>query len=321
MRKVILCLITVAGFLGATFCSYAQKPKPPVRRAQPPKFESNGDFYTNAFSEGLSGTRPADIGKPVALATSNAAAGSSGNAAMPATGSAGSGAWATIISATALENEIKSQKLGADKAISTPTDFTSNGYKYTRREFTIAAMVFAIIAEYDGEVRFKKEALTARDTFARTASNSKVGTTGVYNEAKLRKQDLTDLLDGQSIEIKADIEPKANWVQICDRNELMKRLDINNEPKVKAWTSSKGEFTANLEALQQEAEIFNAIGHVLLKDGMESADDDTYKGYAKILQQGAADLVKACKDKDHDSASKAASVISQSCDKCHGDFR
>ena len=297
----------------------AQKPKGSVKRAQPPKFDKSDPFFANAFEGGLSGPRPADLGKAmvasVGPAASNPAAGSSGGS------SSGGGGWSALISNTSLEDEIKAQKNGAEKNISTPTDFTSNGYKYVRREFSVVAMIFAVIAEYDGEVKWKKESLSMREVFGRTASNAKVGTTGVYNEAKQRKQELTDLLGGQAVELKNDVDPKPNWSQVCHRTPLMQRLDTSRDAKIKAWTASKGDFTANLEALEREAQIFAVIGEVLAKEGMESADDKEYVAFSKMLKQGGSDLAKACKDKDQDAASKAASMIANSCEKCHEAYR
>ena len=296
----------------------AQKPKPQIKRAQPPKFDKNDPFYANAFKEGLSGTRPADLGKAVM-----AVASVPGNSPVtPASGGGVSGSgWAAYITNTALEDEIKSQKNGAEKNISTPTDFTSNGYKYARREFSVTAMIFAVIAEYEGDVKWKKEATSARDAFARTASNAKVGTVGVYNEAKQRRQELTDLISGQTIPLKADLDTKAKWEQVCNRTPLMQRLDVHRDAKIKAFTASKGEFTSNLDSLEHEAQIYALVGLVLHKEGMEDADDKEYIAFAKMLTQGGADLAKACRDKDFAAAGKAANLITNSCEKCHEAYR
>src|SRR5262249_46646232 len=100
--------------------------------------------------------------------------GNSGNTSPGTTEDAGAGSgWAAVISGTALEDEVKAQKLMADANVTTPSDFAGNGYKNARRDFMVAAMVFGIIAEYDGDVRWKKEAPTERDLFARTAANAK----------------------------------------------------------------------------------------------------------------------------------------------------
>ena len=249
----------------------AQKPKVVAKRAQPPKFEKSDPFFANAFEGGLSGTRPADLGKAMVAASPGAVASNPGSSA--STGASSGGGWSVLISNTTLEDEIKAQKMGAEKNIGTPTDFTSNGYKYARREFSVTALMFAIIAEYDGDIRWKKEALTMRDAFARTASNAKVGTTGVYNEAKVRKTELENLLGGQSIEVKADVDPKPNWPQICNRTPLMQRLDIGRDAKIKAWSAGKSDFNANLEALEHEAQVYSVIGAVLRKEGMENSKE------------------------------------------------
>jgi len=190
---LLILLIPAAWVVGQT------RSKGPIRRARPPKFSKIDPFFEDAFASALQGERPADLGKGIARS-------SSGNSGTPssdgtgASGNAGSG-WAAIISATVLEDEIKAQKLLADANVTTPSEFAGSGYKNARRDFSVAAMVFGIIAEYDGEVRWKKEAPTGRDLFARTAANAKVGTTGVYNEARLRKTELGDLISGQSFDL------------------------------------------------------------------------------------------------------------------------
>lgn len=311
---LFLALCVPAAWLAAQ-----TKTKPPIRRAKPPVFSKTEPFYEDAFSQ-LKGERPANLGKAVAAAVSGSPAATATDDTSSDSGTGSGSGWAAFISPTTLEDEIKAQKTYADKTVTTPSDFAGNGYKLLRRDLTVAAMVFAVIGEYDGEVRWKKESPSLRDTFARTASNAKVGTTGVYNEAKLRKQDLADIVSGQAPAGKeADVKP--NWPTICDRSPLMQRLESNFESKIKAWTSNAGEFKNNKEALQHEAQIFAIIGEVLQKEGMESGDDAEYRKFAMSLTSGATQLAKACKDADHDSASKAVSVISTSCDKCHEGYR
>lgn len=295
------------------------KSKGPIRRAQPPKFSKSDPFFENAFESGLSGERPADLGQAVAAKPMVGGASSATSSAAGENAGGGSG-WSALVTATTLEDEIKAQKIQADKNITTPSDFAGNGYKNARRDFSIVAMTFAVISEYDGDVRWKKEAPSQRDAFARTAANAKVGTTGVYNEAKLRKQDLADLIGGQSVEVK-DADPAAKWGELVNRSPLMQRLDASLDSKIKAWTASAGEFNDNLESLQHEAQMFAVIGEVLKKEGMEDGDDEEYRKFADMLISGGSELAKACKEKNLEAAGKAASTISVSCDKCHESYR
>jgi hypothetical protein len=317
-RLAVVAYLTLVFVISATFVVAQTKSKGPIRRAQPPKFSKADPFFDDAFASALQGDRPADLGKGVAKSSG----GNSGTKPSEGTGgsdNAGSG-WAAIISSTALEDEIKAQKLMADANVTTPSDFAGNGYKNARRDFTVAAMVFGIIAEYDGEVRWKKEAPTGRDVFARTAANAKVGTQGVYNEAKLRKTELGDLIGGQSFPLR-DAEPKAKWGELINRTPLMQRLDASRDAKIKAWTASGGEFNGNLDKLNQEAQIFAAIGAVLQKDGLESADDAEYRKFAQMLLTGGKELAAACKEKNLDAAAKGANLIVNSCEKCHEAYR
>ena len=309
---VLLLLVPTVWVVGQT------KSKRPIPRAQPPKFSKTDPFFEDAFASALQGERPANLGKGVARS-------SPGNSGTPSTGTtdasdnAGSG-WAAIVSATVLEDEIKAQKLLADANVTTPSDFNGNGHNNARRDFSIVAMVFGIIAEYDGDVRWKKEAPTGRDLFARTAANAKVGTTGVYNEAKLRKQELADLISGQSFELR-EAEPKAKWGELINRVPLMQRLEPGRDEKIKPWTADAGQFKENIDKLSHEGQIFAAIGEVLQKEGLEDADDAEYKKFAAMLVTGGKELAAACKEKNFDAASKATNLIVNSCEKCHEVYR
>lgn len=305
---LLILLVPAAWVAGQT------RSKGPIRRAQPPKFSKTDPFFEDAFASALQGERPANLGKGAAKA-SPGNSGTPSTTADAASDNAGSG-WAAVISAAALEDEIKAQKLLADANVTTPSEFNGSGYKNARRDFSIAAMIFGIIAEYDGDVRWKKEAPTGRDLFARTAANAKVGTTGVYNEAKLRKTELADLISGQSFDLR-EAEPKAKWAEIINRAPLMQRLEPARDEKIKPWTASESEFKGNLDKLSHEAQIFAAIAQVLQKEGMEDADDTEYRKFAMQLLTGSKDLAAACKEKNYDAASKATTLIVNSCDNCH----
>ena len=149
------------------------------------------------------------------LNTAKAVAASPGGTSSPPAGSAAAdtsaSGWSAIVSSTAIEDEIKALKLIVDADVTTPSAYAS-GHKAGRRDFSMLAMLFAIAGEYDGEVRWKKDAPAARDLFARTAANSKVGTQQAYNEAKLRKQELQDLVGGQSPYEGKEAEVKARKI-------------------------------------------------------------------------------------------------------------
>jgi hypothetical protein len=299
------------------------------KRAELPKFNpaaKQGIFFDNVFEQGLQGPRPANLGQAPAASQphgSSAAQPLAANGSSSASGAgsaAGLHGWSKILSPATIEDEIKALKLSTDQSVTTPTKFQGGDYRTVRRDFSILAMLFAIIAEYDGDVRFKDSAAAARDAFARTAANAKVGTSQVYNEAKQRRDQLTDLLNGSKIEGERG-EPKANWAEVVGRAPLMQRLEFAFDGKVQPGTSNPNEFKANASELRQNAEIIAAIAEVLKQEGMEDAGDETYDEHCDTMKKAALEIVDALKNNNQDAAAKAAGQIGQACSQCHESYR
>lgn len=314
-------LVLLVAVLVPTFAVVAQTKAPKVvKRAQPPKFDKAGTFYADAFTEGLVGNRPGNLGQAAVAASANPAPGSAAPAGSGAGGVAGSG-WSALISGTTLENEIKSLKLRVDQNVTTPSDFAGKGYKLARRDFSMLAMLFAIAGEYEGDVRWKSDAPAARDVFARTAANAKVGTSQVFQEAKLRKDELTDMVGGASPFSGKGGEAKASWKDVCNRSPLMQHLEAVWEPELKPLLADKGQFNANSDKVQHNAEIMAAIGRVLAKDGMEDADSEEYKKFCDALRDGAKAIAEAVKSKNYEQATQGGATIGKACTECHENYR
>jgi hypothetical protein len=319
-----ICL-TITSLLLAAPLALAQAP---VKRAKLPDFPPNagaGVFFDNVFEEGLQGPRPANLGQPPAAVAATSGGSSApapaGGASEASAGGEGLYPWAKIISATTIEDEVKALKAATDQNVTTPTKFAGGDYRIVRRDFSVLAMLFAITAEYDGDVRWKDSAPAARDVFARTAANAKVGTPQVYNEAKQRRDQLADLLNGSRIEAPVATEAKADWGKILDRPPLMQKLELAFQGKIQPWTSSAGAFKENETELKRQAELVAAIGEVLKQEGMYDAGDPDYDGYNDAMKNAALEIVKAIKDGDQEAAAKAAGQIGQACSSCHELYR
>ena len=182
------------------------------------------------------------------------------------------------------------------------------------------AVLFAVIGEYDKDVRWKKDASKARDLFARTAGNCKVGSTQAFNDARARKLELQDLLSGSGLVTEATA-PKVTWEKVVDRSPLMKRLEFSHQKNLQPYTASKSEFTSNIDQVMHEAEIVIILSEVLLKEGMEDADDEDYAGYAQRMKKAAKEIVDAVKLNNHEAARKAAGEIGKACTECHEGYR
>lgn len=295
--------------------------KKPVRRAQTPEFNqaANNVFYADLFGDGspLSGERPANTGAaPAPMATNN------GGGTTPAPSASGGGvfAWGKIISPTTIEDEIKALKLELDKDVTRPSSFTGGGNRKCRTHFSILAMLFAIVGEYDGDVRWKEYGPAARDIFARVAGNCKTNTRTVFDESKKRKDELQDLIGGGGLSTKNG-EAAADWSKVADRAPLMKKIDQIMKEKLQPWTANAADFKANSGEILHQAELVAAVGEVLTREGMEDAGDEDYDGFSIRMRDASRQIVDAVKLKNDENARKAVGEIMKSCSECHESYR
>jgi len=289
-------------------------------RAQPPTTwdkATEGVFFDDAFAT-LEGERPnfatTAAARPMTADASPAAA------AVATPNAPGGFKWSGLVSPDTLIDEIKEMKSRVTAAVASASDFKGGGYDEARVGFSAIALAFAVIAEHDGDVRWKKDAEQVRDLFARVAVNCKVGTAQSFNEAKARVDDLSALLDGSGVEAKAEREGDFAWSQVAGRPPLMARLEAADSLAAAA-TASKEEFNRQVEKLLHEVELVAVIGEVIQRPDYEYHDDDTYRGYAAAMRDAALQAREAALKGDYDAARTAVGAVKKSCDTCHGDYR
>lgn len=311
-------LLIVATSLLVGEISHAQKTVRKPERVPPPKFQPNdftGVFFPDAVAQ-LQGKAPSAGGAVAIDSTSDPSVGSDSNEMEPA--AKGNDVWKQLITGPTIEDLIKEAKARVDGVITTPAKFAGGGYSEARREFTLLASLMAIIAQYPEEIRWKSSAPYARTVFARMAANCKVGTQQVFNEAKLRQQDLQDLLKGSKLTGTAE---ETSWADTADRGPAMQLLEWALRENLAPNTNSEDNFNNNMEEVVKYAELVAAYGQILQLEGMTDADDETYVQYASAMGAAAKDVLKAVKSKDAELARTAVGRIDQSCNKCHESYR
>jgi cytochrome c556 len=285
------------------------------RRARPPKFgKSIQDAFFPDARAVLVGPRPA----PAPPGNSPAAT-TPTDAPHPPSSPAGPG-WSKWIAAEVVEDEIKSQQIMLAKIVQNPAQFKGGDYRKARAQLSVLAVMFGIVAEYDGPIRWKREAAAMRNALSRAGFNCKVGSDGSYKEAKTRVEDLQTLVRGGSLQL-PDPAPDAPWPQVADRPPLMKRLEQAHDQGVAPLTADERQFERQADTLAHEAQIIAAIAEVISREGYEYADDETYLEYAKAMKMQALSLRDAAKAQNYEQARQAAGQLSKACSNCHDGYR
>lgn len=301
---------------GTAWAALFQESKPRrVERVKRPAFTEkdwDGIYFKNLFTEGLVGPRPesnSDKNTATPLAPTDS------TTDQPATF-----AWSKVIVGEAIENEVKSLEQTLQRQVTTPVKFKSE-YAQARLSYSMLSMLFAIVREYEIEdIRWKKHAPVAQAAFGRAAVNARTGTQQAFQNAKLVREDLTEMVRGGTFRGSDKAPDQLEWPLVVDRSPLMERLQTAVN-RLKPATSNQKEFTKNIDLVFHEANIVAAIGYVLIQKDMDEADEDEYAEYAIAMSKAASAMAAAVKDNNFEVASQSANTINQACSDCHGDWR
>ena len=331
LNRFLGWFVLSAAFVAVPAFVIAQAPigKGPVR-ARPPKFpKSVTDLFSADAKDSLQGDRPdfqsgTSSGTPVVGGnpgtTTQPPNGSGGNSGSPPV-PAGAFSWSKLVSADAIEGEIKSYKAQLGDDAKTPGAFKAGGIKKVRRAFTMYAAMFAVISEYDGDVKWKSQALAARDEFARCAINCKAATDGQFQETKRTIEDLETLIGGGTIPNAAAAAQQNDWPKIAERRILMQRMEALHQTDLAAWTANAEDFKKNADKIVKEAQLMAALSEISIKPGYENWNDTKFVEFARALQQSCIEAGESAKNKDYDAARKAVSAGAKACASCHSDYR
>jgi hypothetical protein len=227
--------------------------------------------------------------------------------------------WSKLIAADVLENEVKGTLGPLEVALGSPASFKGGGFNEVRERFGLLAALFAVIAEYDGDVRWQRHATAARDGFARAGVHAKVASDAVFQEARARLEDLESLLQGSNVA--AAPAGESDWTELADRPALMLWMERAESQTLRPAASSEAEFRRLRDKARQQAQVLAALARLIRGEGYEFAADETYVKYAEALERHAHDLAEAAEQDQYKAARKAAADTRKACDDCHADYR
>lgn len=300
----------------------AQTKIPQVRRVKRPKFvekQWEGIFFKDLFTEGLVGQRPEKLAPGQAPVIPGLVAGGPKPAAADADSSANGTGWSVIISGSSLEDEVKTLQQSLAKDITTPSKFKAD-YGKVHQSFSILSMLFAVIREYDSDVRWKKFAPEAQASFEKAAANSRVGTIQSYESCKRRAEDLTEMVRGGNFNGTEKAADELDWSTVVGHSPIMKQLEISLG-KLKPLTSSKKEFESNVGEVMRHAELIAVMSKTVQLENMEYAEEEGYVEYAKAMLDAANKTAQGCRNGDYDAVTAGVNMIGQTCSNCHDDWR
>jgi cytochrome c556 len=313
LRKIVCFAALSAVTLGGLSAIAAEKAPP--RRAKPPVWTPDvlDAFFTDA-REHLVGERPAQAEATMANVASAA------NAASPAVDPTQPFAWSKVIEGDSLDAEVKRIVAGLREPLANPAKFKAGGYKQCRADFSMLAVLFGVIAEHDGDVRWQEDAAALRDALARAAMNCKTATDQTFAEASQRRADLEDLVRGERLggDKPAGLE---KWSQLADRPLLMQRMEKLLQEEISPALGNAKEFTKRAPDIRQKAELLAVLADVTQREEYEYWDDAGFQELSTDLRNATAELTRAAVETNYEAARAAAGRATQACSACHEGYR
>jgi|GEM_PF-6818709 len=228
------------------------------------------------------------------------------------------GTWGDWLGSEVLEGEIKTQATAFTNDTKQAGPFKASLYKKVQVEATVLTVMFGVIAQFEGQVRWKDKAAGLRDELAKVAGQCKTG--DQYAAVKLQAASLGELIQGSPIDV-APGKAGSKWSEIAEFTAVMKRMDLADKEKLKPLVSSEADFKANKDQILHEATVMAILAEVITDKGYDSAAEDEYQKWAKAMKAHAIDIVDACKQDQYEKARTATAGIFKACADCHSAYR
>jgi soluble cytochrome b562 len=281
----------------------------PAERAAPPTFTDadTEPFFPDA-REALVGERPA---------AASSAIHAQGDDRSRATATF---EWSRVVEGDTLATEVKRIATNLVEPLASPAAFKSGGNKVGRGEFAMLAVLFAVIEQYDGDVRWQREAGALRDASSRVSDTCRTASDQSYAAAVRLRDDLDELIRGGRLANNA-VEPLEKWSQLSDRTLLMRRMEQAMQNLINPRLADATTLAKSAADIRHEAELLALLAAVIHREEYDYWDDETFTGYSHDLGSAASELARAAADGNYEAARAAAGAITNACAACHDGYR
>jgi cytochrome c556 len=280
----------------------------PAERAAPPAF-TDADvepFFPDA-REALVGERPSAANSATQAASDNVA-------------EAGVFEWSRLVDGDTLATEVKRIATNLAEPLASPAAFKSGGNKVCRGEFAMLAVLFAVIEQYDGDVRWQREAAALREASSRVSDTCRTASDQSYAAASRLRDDLDEMIRGGRL-ASTSAKPLEKWNQLADRTLLMRRMEQGMQNGVNPRLADAKSLAKAAADVRHEAEILALLADVIRREEYDYWDDETFTGYSQKLGSAASDLARAAADGNYEAARAAAGAVTNACAACHDGYR
>jgi hypothetical protein len=182
------------------------------------------------------------------------------------------------------------------------------------------AALGGIATEHSGNIPWKTNAKFVRDLAGAMNSDQLQRGQKSYEQVKVPFDKIATLLDGKRPDGLPEADDATDFALSADFGYLMRRFEASQN-YLKTTGGSEAAFKQNSADLIRETRVIAALSKVIAADDYGYGDDKKFQGYATVMTDASLAAATAAEKGDFAAFDLAASNLSQSCVKCHADYR
>jgi hypothetical protein len=224
--------------------------------------------------------------------------------------------WNAIVSAEDLQDEVKRIRLRLQDNLSSVTRYNSNYKEKIVWDGAGLAALTQIALVHPDKVSWKASAAQIRDAAKEMIGKSKALGPKAFEATKKEFEKIDALLSGNPPHGLPDAAEGVAFSDVAPRKHLMQCIQEGYE-SLRANYQAASSLEKKSEEAAHTASIVAAYSKVIGTDGYNSADEDDYKSFLKLLVDANLNMAKAAREKDFDAFSKSNGPIPKICSDCH----
>lgn len=218
--------------------------------------------------------------------------------------------FSTIATAKEIAEEISAKVATVEKSLADEESYNKDKKKTLPREAKSIAVLAQAVAEHDEDSDLKKTAPDVRDAALA------LGKAESYDDAKKALEAVKSAIGGTS----SGAKPEAEWKSLIDMDSLMAEVQAHYAK----LSRMKRKFPDDTAEGVRHAQILALLSVPMAADTHEVKDPaktGEWVEYTKVMLEGMNKTAAALKAKDEAAFKTAFAEASESCNKCHKEFR
>ena len=278
-------------------------------------------WYDDPYAESQ---KAGTVGTKVAANTPDAVTPAPGKVETPApepaaAAAGGEAGWKDLISAEAIENEVKQIRLSMNAGLQGVSIYNGR-YKDIQVDASVLAALAGVAIAHPDAVKWKEKAKFIRDLASDLEGKASGLGAKPFEESQKTFEKIDQLLNGNDPADLGEAAPEVDFSEVAKRSGLMKRMD-----RAYAWMksniSTEDAMKKEAEKIASEAALLATLAKVAGTNGYASADEEEYQTFVKKMVEANRDVVKAAHEGNFKAFGDANSRSQKACDECHVGYR